>query len=176
MYFQQLVSSFLGALLLSTICVSAQAQLMDIGINIRPDLGARNPNRDRVKNEARWQMPPGFQLIDIDLNKGAGGDFIYMNYFSGRIQAPYPPITDLHVITDREPLLPGWERIGANLNSNAGGERLYLVYRRGHGSPIQTLCVTQGQNPQMPPGWIKVPVDLNKGCRGSVDLFLWYRK
>ena len=131
----------------------------------------------RSDKNAQWakQSPgPDYRLIDVDLNKGAGGDFIYLHAAYGQISRP---ITDVMIIEgDKAPAPPGWEKINKDLNRGAGGAFLYLAYRRDpNGIPITGLHVLEGNNPQVPPGWRILPTDLNKGAKGAF-LYLIYKK
>ena len=130
----------------------------------------------RTSHDAGWarQVAPGYQLLDVDLNKGCGrkSAYVYMSYST---VAGGAPITDLMVIEGKNaPPPPGWGKIDSDLNSDAGGAYLYLCYRTGGGAPITDLFVSLGDT-AMPPGWQKIPVDLNKGAGGDY-IYLWYKK
>ncbi len=131
----------------------------------------------RSSGNQAWarQVKPGFQLVDVDLNKGCGSktNYIYLSFT--RNPGVGGPITGLHVVEgNNAPPPPGWGRIDTDLNHQAGGAYLYLCYQRGGGAPITDIFVSMGDG-NMPPGWQKIPVDLNKGAGGDY-LYLWYKK
>ncbi len=70
----------------------------------------------------------------------------------------------------------GFTRIEADLNAGAGGDYIYACYKRGNGTPITGLAVTEGATPENDPAkWTRIPVDLNRNA-GGADIFLWYTK
>ena len=118
------------------------------------------------------QVAPNFRLLDVDLNRGSGGQYIYLSYSK---EGGGAPITDLMVIEgENAPPPPGWGKLNQDLNEGSGGAYLYLCYRKGGGAPITDLYVSLGDT-EMPPGWQKIPVDLNKGAGGDY-IYLWYKK
>lgn len=86
-------------------------------------------SKDSKQAQSRLQKE-GYILINKDLNKGAGGDFIYAGYKRGEDKKK--PITDLRVTygNDRSPEKDGFSRINVDLNSGAGGKFTYLWYSR----------------------------------------------
>lgn len=84
------------------------------------------------------QCPPGYTKIDIDLNKGVAGSFIYLCYTTDPAKAREKdkdglPIRSVCVISSDDPNIPapyGFTRIGVDLNYGAGGKRIYLCYSR----------------------------------------------
>ena len=75
-------------------------------------------------------VPQGYERIDVDLNKGAGGEYIYLC----KTHAPGPrPITDLKVIASdsRSQRAPaGYQKLDVDLNKGAGGKFIYLYVKR----------------------------------------------
>jgi hypothetical protein len=116
--------------------------------------------------------PAGYEKIPSDLNKGAGGDFIYLAFRT----AAGPPITGLFVVSQNvagaqppagyRPVEPQ-----IDLNKGAGGRYLYLCFTTdsGAGPPIQHISIVSGpsNNPPIMPGWHRVGVDLNEGSGGD---------
>lgn len=150
---------FLG--MISTAC-SAQDAIC--AINLRS-----SPNQAWAR-----QVSPGYQLVDVDLNKGCGSktNYIYMSFTRNRSMGG--PITGITVVEGATPPPPGYVKDNVDLNHKAGGAYLYLCYTRQPGTPVTDLFVALGDTP-MPPGWHKIPIDLNKGAGGDY-IWLWYKK
>jgi len=70
------------------------------------------------------QAPEGYTKINVDLNMGSGGDFIYVCYKKG-VGAP---ITGLAVTLGggAPPTDAVYTRINVDLNRNAGGDYIWL--------------------------------------------------
>jgi hypothetical protein len=78
-------------------------------------------------------VPPGFVRKAVDLNKGSGGAFLYLEFTRntglGRIR-------DVDIVSggSREEAISrvddGWELLDWDLNKGAGGEYIYVVYKR----------------------------------------------
>lgn len=120
--------------------------------------------------------PTGYTKIPYDLNKGAGGKFLYLCYH----KAPYQPtgknkqcIDSLVVIYGKDTQPPaGYTKIPQDLNEGAGGEYVYLCYRLANwvdDIAIKDVTVVGGSNANVPApyGYEKVPGDLNKGAGGD---------
>lgn len=86
-------------------------------------------------DSTRVNEPDGFQVVrhkgqPADLNKGAGGRFIYL--FQSRAPSEGGPIKALRVDVKNETMnrgTPGWEFLRTDLNKGAGGKFIYLSYR-----------------------------------------------
>lgn len=78
------------------------------------------------------QPPPGFIKIDVDLNRGAGGEFVYLCYRLIEYDNA-EVIKDIVVIgggsSDVNPPY-GYTKIPDDLNAGAGGEFVYLCYSK----------------------------------------------
>ena len=82
--------------------------------------------------------PPGYTMLDVDLNKGVAGNFIYLCYTTDPAKAREKdkdglPIRSVCVISSDDPNIPapyGFTRIDVDLNYGAGGKRIYLCYSR----------------------------------------------
>ena len=122
-------------------------------------------------------MPPtGYTKIPYDLNKGAGGKFIYLCYHKASYQQTgnnKQCIDSLVVIYGKNTLPPpGYIKLPQDLNEGAGGEYVYLCYRLanwGNDIAIKDVTVIGGGSSNVPPpyGYEKVPGDLNKGAGGD---------
>jgi hypothetical protein len=135
-------------------------------------------------NNAGIAAPQGYEKIPYDLNKGAGGDFIYacirkepvnvIKYGSIR------PVTDLKVVMGDSASVgapAGYEKVPVDLNRGAGGKYIYLCKCKGQpGVPdggLRDLTVVGGSHPNIAPpyGYRRIESDLNKGAGG---LFIYF--
>lgn len=74
-------------------------------------------------------------LIDIDLNKGCGGDFVYLTY-GYENDKPLAPIVDFFVYIENINTPPyGYECDSKSLNSETKGKPIYLCYIRNENLP-----------------------------------------
>jgi hypothetical protein len=122
------------------------------------------------------QPPTGYIKIPYDLNKGAGGKFLYLCYHKASYQAygtNKQCIDSLVVIYGKSTQPPaGYIKIPQDLNEGAGGEYVYLCYRLANWADniaIKDVTVVGGGNSNVPApyGYEKVPGDLNKGAGGD---------
>jgi hypothetical protein len=119
---------------------------------------------------------PDYVKIPVDLNKGAGGDYLYLCYAKNPSQ---PPITGVTVITGPNTSPPnGYTKIGIDLNLGAGSKTdyIYLCYTKqpnSNNTVLKDIIVQEGSNVQPPQGYTKISTDLNKGA-GGADLFMSY--
>ncbi len=110
----------------------------------------------------------GWKWIDVDLNKWAGGDWIYFCYQEG---APGGAITDIKFIRNTTDCGTGYTRDSTDLNKGAGGDDIYLCYRKGGALPVIKLDVVTGITPLVAcrsagGSWTKEPTDLNADAGG----------
>jgi hypothetical protein len=122
------------------------------------------------------QCPAGFTKYPVDLNKGAGGDFIYLCYKRG-VGAP---VTGMAVGINTNPVSQapdGWTLIPVDLNRNAGGYYVYLYYTKYPGQAdvaanepdcrtVRDIVVLEG-SAATPAGYTVIPYDLNRGTSNS---------
>jgi len=94
-----------------------------------------------------------YQRLEVDLNAGAGGDYVYLYYALGLDDGSESrqPITDVFVYSSVHMGFPGgssgWEKIDVDLNSGAGGATLFLYFKRREGAPaIRGLAVKTANN------------------------------
>lgn len=125
----------------------------------------------------------GFQKINVDLNDGAGGKYIYLCYKTEE-RASYKSgdyISEITAVTgDRNTPAPaGYEKIDVDLNMDAGGDYVYLCYQKNDGEPITDIEVmsTNDKNAKkhIPNEYTLCDVDLNKGAGGKY-IYLYYKK
>lgn len=130
--------------------------------------------------------PAGYTKIGIDLNKGAGGDFIYLCYTKD--YAAGLPINGLQVysggnrghtnpagyLNTPNTLSPSGATDG-DLNRNSGGDFIFLHYSRtaenpmtgGLMLPLSDVGIILGSKSNTPAGWNIINHDLNRNCGGS---------
>ena len=136
-----------------------------------------------IKSQATSSPGPGWKMIDVDLNKGAGGDYIYMHVLYGWTTTPITDLGVAYVENGRMnyPALSWYELINVNLNRNAGGSMLYLCTSLAPGSAVTNVVVLDGKKAsdakaQKPAGaWKIVDVDLNKGAGGRYLYFCYVK-
>jgi hypothetical protein len=123
------------------------------------------------------QPPSGWKKIDKDLNKGAGGAYLYFAYEEG--DGPDRAITDIMFILGRdEPVPERYHKIDVDLNKGAKGKYIYAAFTRDRqeGSPITGLDVlisdSSSEHPERP--WIRIDQDLNEGAKGKY-VYLVYK-
>jgi hypothetical protein len=124
--------------------------------------------------EGDQTTPPGWTKINVDLNEGAGGAYLY---FAFKRNGSDSPITDIYFLLGKDqPTPPGYEKINVDLNKGAGGEYIYTTFTRRPGDPIQDLAVVSSSDPGVRPpnGFKRIDVDLNKGAGGKY-IYLCYR-
>jgi hypothetical protein len=119
------------------------------------------------------QPPPGYTKIPVDLNQGAGGDYIFLCYKKG-VGAP---ITGLHITFESHtpPADRQWTRINVDLNRNAGGSYIWLWYTKDPDCSTVDDAVIVTSTGACPSGYTLIPWDLNHGAGGAY-LYLCYRK
>lgn len=139
------------------------------------------------KNEwnARSKCPPGYQLVNADLNAGAGGNFIYLCYKLGEnINDAY---TDLFmelrgsaapsetILLNHNANYVNYTRIGQDLNAGSGGNFIYLWTSKDPTlPPITGISVAFDDPNKVNPEWYSVywqntfsPADVNKSVKGK---------
>ncbi|WP_341532125.1 hypothetical protein WKK05_39865 (plasmid) [Nostoc sp. UHCC 0302] len=135
----------------------------------------------KFKIEANDDSEPSYELgwdfLTTDLNKDAGGKFIYFGYQSIDGQ---PPITSVDVKSyDSAQSNPpqGWSWDSTDLNQGAGGKHIYLLWKTGESNKpaiinVQVIAGDQSSPPNIP-GWIAIPQDINEGSGGAY-IWLYY--
>ena len=119
------------------------------------------------------QPPPGYTKINIDLNQGAGGDYLYLCYKKG-VGAP---ITGLAVTLNggAPPTDAVYTRINIDLNRNAGGDYVWLWYTKDPAcTTIRNVHIQPNQG-AWPAGYTRIPVDLNSDAGGAY-IYLCYEE
>lgn len=132
---------------------------------------------------AHIEPPEGYEKVSDDLNKGAGGYYIYACFKSAsslEIAAQrMSPVVDLAVIMDKEPVPHGFDKIPVDLNKEAKGKYIYLCTRSAEpGTPdvgIKDIKIITGSHAGLtkPFGYKQLPQDLNAGAGGDF-IYLCY--
>ncbi|KAI4787358.1 hypothetical protein KUCAC02_036513 [Chaenocephalus aceratus] len=122
----------------------------------------------------------GFNIIDGDLNEGAGGNDIRLWYKRGS-----ESITKVQVCFNEEMAVglnnAGYKKIFKNLNAGNGGTPLYLWSSKGSGefyTPIVDISVTTdaaNEGEKFASGWQRVACDLNHWVGGS-RIHVWLKR
>lgn len=118
--------------------------------------------------------PAGFSRISVDLNAGAGGDFVYLCYRRGI----GTPITGLAVtVNNGAPPSSAYSRIDVDLNVGCGGDTdyIWLWYTRDPACTTLRDLHVQADSSDPPTGFTRINVDLNRGAHGAF-VYLSYRK
>ncbi|XP_031588939.2 uncharacterized protein LOC116314927 [Oreochromis aureus] len=122
----------------------------------------------------------GFKKIFVNLNEGAGGNFVYLWYKKGdhaitRIQISFNDEMSMGLSS------AGFKKIDKNLNEGAGGGPVYLWYYKGslkYDVPIRKLdlSVQAADEPyKYKLGWERLACDLNRGAGGNW-IYLWLKR
>lgn len=124
-----------------------------------------------AKTKDGASVKSGYTKIDVDLNKGAGGEYIYLCY---RMEDnPREAVDDIIILTGKNPRVPqGYTLRNVDLNKGAGGEYLYLCFRQklAGDSSVCDISVIEGKNAEGKQDYVTIPIDLNKGAGGK---YLW---
>lgn len=149
------------------------------------------------REKALEQCPNDFILIDVDLNKGASGHFIYLCYKLAN-KNQYPPFTNfcIEISTgslgtgfhncNHEGIIAQYYRLGNDLNKETKKSGDPYIYLSGttdkRFAPIRRLHVIADENKAAYPEWNAVYVkgtttmaDCNKGAGGSY-IYVLYRR
>lgn len=141
----------------------------------------------KKESDAKNQLYRGYILIDKDLSKGAGGNFVYISYlpYLPKYGESLPPlITDIKLIYDKESTPPGYAKDSHDLNAGAGGSFEYLctTTNKKHGKPLTGIDVFYGKNASMPDGFTVVvdnksgnAADINHGAGGEF-VYIGYKR
>lgn len=120
------------------------------------------------------QPPAGFVKVNKDLNKGAGGDYMYLCYKMGS----GAPVTGLVVTTSTSHpnVYEHCVRVSTDLNKGAGGDYIYLwITRDPDCAAVTDIIVLEGKGAGAPEGYTKINKDLNAGAGGAY-LYFAYKK
>ena len=127
-----------------------------------------------------WDPPitpePGWEFVDVDLNRGSGHAYIFLCYKNGLDYRQ--PITDITFIVNQQAVPPGYTKLPQDLNDTVGGASIYLCYMTGStGDPIRRVDVLVGHDTVPSLGfhfannfYSQTKQDLNQGAGGN---YIW---
>jgi len=128
-------------------------------------------------------LPFPWKKIPVDLNRGAGGLFIYLFKSMGNGSPPLgAAVTGVTILEGQNPAVPpGYAWDDTDLNKSVGGAFLYLAWTYATNlSPLLDVHVVSGATrndalANIPSGWDFVDKDLNKGAGGQF-IYLIYKR
>ena len=129
-----------------------------------------------VSSSAVVTPDPGWTMINDDLNRDAGGKYIYLCYKNGLDDQE--AISAITFIVNSQATPAGYTKIPQDLNEGAGGAFIYLCYKKEiTGNPIRRVDILIGQNAQPDAGFYfaenfysQTKQDLNQGAGGN---YIW---
>lgn len=142
------------------------------------DIPIVNLQVTKNENEEPALLRDGWERLGCDLNRNAGGCFIYL--WVKRATPTY--ICDVAATidnaSDKQHFIDGYTRIDENVNRRAGGNFIFLWYRRSSDkskalSALEVSNTFPEQVNLQEKGYKKIAINLNKGTQGD-DVYLWY--
>ncbi len=142
-------------------------------------------------NTSSITPPASYTKINVDLNKGSGGKYIYLCYTKDSSKSPLTGILAYAGVRFPNPPIGypwsvvansnGYGDPGTDLNEGAGGDWIYLYETRtlSQGSKIKQVAVVATSSSHYNPccGWKAVntngKIDLNKGAGGKYIYVLY---
>ncbi|MBI5717030.1 MAG: hypothetical protein HZC37_05000 [Burkholderiales bacterium] len=115
---------------------------------------------DGGRNSTPPAPPAGFRLLDIDLNEGTGGNYIWLYYRTGKADGSEgQPVSRIYTVDEHDNETPqGGVKLPVNLNENAyeGGvpKLLWLYMVKGNWPVARCVVVdnrTKGKRVYGPP-------------------------
>ena len=128
----------------------------------------------------QYSSPPaGYSKIDVDLNKGAKGEYIYLCFKKGDNEKE--AITGMNVVADGSKdfsIQSSYTKVNQDLNKGAGGKYIYLVYTKNPDlPPIQDVTVINGSDESIfpPSDWVRISQDCNAKAGGKYIYICYYQ-
>ena len=131
------------------------------------------------------KAPGGYKKVDIDLNHGAGGSYLWLcckptfDWIPGKLK-------QIHVLAGHDQYIPcpdGFKKDPTDLNAGAGGLYLYLCFSDQGSRPISGIGVIEATFslvgkplPADLEGWTLYELDLNAGAGGMFIYFVYTYK
>lgn len=118
-------------------------------------------------------VPSEYEMLSVDLNQNAGGEYIYLAFKTDA--DPANAISGLNVFADRKSsgwsIQPGYTLISQDLAQGAGGKYIYACYTKNTTNPpIRRVNVISGSSSLTFPvdaTWVRIIQDCNEGAGGS---------
>ncbi|XP_016334216.1 uncharacterized protein LOC107682515, partial [Sinocyclocheilus anshuiensis] len=134
------------------------------------------------KDEEEILGAQGYQLINVDLNQGAGGNQVLLWY---KKECGNRPVTRIQ-FSFNENMKPGladagYELVNRDLNAGVRGDHVFLWYFYGsteYDIPIVNLQVTTDAKEEpalLQDGWERLGCDLNRNAGGNF-IYLWVKR
>ncbi|MCW9096318.1 MAG: hypothetical protein OQJ93_02920, partial [Ignavibacteriaceae bacterium] len=129
-----------------------------------------------VSNSSVVTPEEGWTLINVDLNRDAGGKFIYLCYKNGLDDQE--AISEVTFTVNSQATPAGYIKIAQDLNEGAGGDFIYLCYKKEiTTNPIRRVNILVGQYATPDAGFYfcenyysSSKQDLNQGAGGN---YIW---
>ncbi|KAK9963853.1 hypothetical protein ABG768_007014 [Culter alburnus] len=131
-------------------------------------------------NEEPVLLKDGWEKLGCDLNRNAGGNFIYLWVKREKTSYIQEIAATVDFSSDKHMFELGFTRVCEDTNRGAGGQNyVFLWYRRttDKKKALTALDVStslQEESKLQKEGYKKLSVDLNKGTGGNV-VYLWYK-
>ncbi|XP_029985192.1 uncharacterized protein LOC115415665 [Sphaeramia orbicularis] len=132
--------------------------------------------------EEQQLQATGFRKVNVDLNKGAGGKYIYLWY---KKQSEGVPITRIQISFNSDMAdglaRAGYTQVPKDLNAGSGGDFIYLWYFKGtteYDTSIQDVDVTvdaEAEAQKFKLNWERVTCDLNRKAGGNW-IHMWVKR
>lgn len=118
----------------------------------------------------------GWTLVNTDLNRGAGGKFIFLCYKHGLDDRE--SISDITLTLNSQATPSGYVKIQQDLNEGVGGDFIYLCYKKEiTARPIRRVAILVGKDAAPASGfyfaenyYYRRKQDLNEGAGGN---YIW---
>ena len=114
---------------------------------------------------------PDFCKIPVDLNKGTGGEYVYLCYSTTQGGSPINFIQVFAGSSEDFSIQNGYESVPYDLNKGAGGKYIYVCYTRHLCvKPVREVNVIQSPSREVyPPSsdWIRINQDCSAGAGGE---------
>ncbi|KAK9703123.1 Phosphatase dcr2 [Basidiobolus ranarum] len=116
------------------------------------------------------ELPAPWHRIPLDLNKGAGGKYVYLHY---RKEDSAKPVTNIIVLKDTDAVPSGYQKVAININEGTSKPKRYLAYTNTltSSAPIQNILVKLGTSPHALDGYRNYEFNLNEGVGEKATLF-----
>lgn len=137
----------------------------------------------RVTKDAREEptlLQDGWERLGCDLNRNAGGNFIYLWVKREKPSYICEITASVDFTSDNHLFELGYTRIDEDTNRKAGGNDVFLWYRRttDKSKALTALNVSTSLQEEVKlqsEGFTKLSVNLNKGTGGN-DVYAWHMK
>ncbi|KAL0149300.1 hypothetical protein M9458_055338 [Cirrhinus mrigala] len=125
-------------------------------------------------------LQDGWERLGCDLNRNAGGNFIYLWVKREKLSYICEITASVDFVSDKHLFELGYTRVDEDTNRGAGGNYVFLWYRRttDKSKALTALNIStslQEEAKLQAEGFKKLSVNLNKGTSGK-DVYAWHKK